>query len=266
MTKNKVSFAVALARAQKAGFAEADPAFDVEGIDTAHKLSVLSSLAWSSWVRLDDIAVTGITGVTEDDVFFARRFGYVIKLLGSAVMREGGLDLSVQPCLVAEKHAFATVEQEYNAVLIQGDSSGDVMFYGKGAGQLPAASAVVSDIIDLSRQVASGTAGRVPYITYDQKRRIKVLSPEKRLGSFYLRFSTEDRPGVLGKISGILGKHHISIATVYQEEPLTTYRRKGVPIIILTHLSCQGDLFKALKEIDRLPFVKAKTVKYKIQR
>jgi homoserine dehydrogenase len=263
MTCQKVDFKEALQSAQKAGFAEADPSFDVKGIDTANKLAILSSLAWSSWVKVEDVDVKGITEVTEDDVYFAEKFGYVIKLIGSAQMSKSGLALSVQPCLIPTNHAFANVEKEYNAVLIHGDASEDIMFYGKGAGSLPAASAVVSDIIALSKQIASDTAGKEPYITYDPKRKLKILPPARQEGSYYLRFFTEDQPGVLSRISGILGKCRVSIASVYQEDPQAK-KRSSVPIIMLTHHTLQGNLLKALDLIDNLPSIKAKTVKFKI--
>jgi homoserine dehydrogenase len=264
MTKHDVDFKAALHSARVAGFAEANPSFDVEGIDTANKLAVLSSLAWSGWITVDDINVAGITRVTREDVLVARKFGYMIKLIGSARMHAAGLELSVQPTLVPFRHTFANVEREYNAVLIQGDVSGDIMFYGKGAGRFPAASAVTADIISLAREVAGGTAGKLPYITYNPRRKIKVLRPEKTRGTYYLRFSTVDRPGVLAKVSGILGQYKVSIASVYQEEPLAEQRR-GVSIIVLTHQTNQGNLLKALADIDALPIIKTKTVKFNIE-
>ena len=228
MTREKITFASALVRAQKSGFAEADPSFDIEGIDTANKLAILSSLAWGAWVKLDDIRTSGIEEVSIDDVYFARKFGYVIKLLGTAVSGDDGLELSVEPCLVPNKHTFANVEKEYNAILVHGDAAGDIMLYGKGAGQMPAASAVVADIIFLSREVANGTAGKVPYITYDPSKSPKLIDDSDSEGSYYLRIVTTDKPGVLSRISGILGKFGVSIATVYQEEPLAK-RRRGSP-------------------------------------
>ena len=264
MARENISFESALLRAQRAGFAEADPSFDIEGIDTANKLAILSSLAWGGWVKLSDIRTSGIKEVSSDDVYFAKKFGYVIKLLGTAVAADGGLELSVEPCLVSSKHTFATVEKEYNAVLIHGDAAGDIMLYGKGAGQMPAASAVVSDIIFLSRQVANGTAGKVPYITYDPSRSLKIIGDSTSGGSYYLRFMTADKPGVLSKISGILGRFGVSIASVYQEEPLVR-RRRGVPIIMLTHRANLGGVSKALKQIDSLSIIKAGSVKFRIE-
>jgi len=264
MTRENINFAAALVRAQRSGFAEADPSFDIEGIDTANKLAILSSLAWGAWVKLSDVRTRGIEEVSSDDVYFAKRFGYVIKLLGTAVSTNDGLELSVEPCLIPSKHTFANVEKEYNAVLIHGDAAGDIMLYGKGAGQMPAASAVVADIIFLSREVANGTAGKVPYITYDQSKTPRVLDSTKSVGSYYLRFFTADKPGVLSKISGILGKCGVSIASVYQEEPLFK-RRRGVPIIMLTHSTVLAGVEKALKQIDSLSITKAKSVKFRIE-
>ncbi len=264
MTRNKVSFHNALVSAQKAGFAEANPSFDVQGIDTANKLAILSSLAWSGWIKVEDIAVTGIERVTSDDVGYAGKLGYVLRLIGTAEMTGRGLALSVEPCLVPVTHAFATVDREYNAVNIKGDAVGDVMFYGKGAGQLPAASAVVSDIIFLARHVANGTAGTAPWVTYNPKKKVKVLPEEKREGAFYLRFTVKDQPGVLSRLTGILGNHRVSIASIYQEEPAEKSRR-GVPVIILTHRVNLGDLNNALEEINGLSIARAKAVRFRIK-
>ena len=266
MTKEGVSFNEALSRAQKAGFAEADSSFDIDGIDTANKLSILASLAWGGWVKMENIGISGIRDVSRDDIDFAKKFGYVIKLIGEATMTKNGLSLSVEPNLIPQTHAFANVDKEYNAVMIHGDASGDVMFYGKGAGQLPAASAVVSDIIFLARQIANETAGKLPYVAQESTKRIKVLPKEKGRGTYYLRFSCIDKPGVLSKISGILGRYKVSIASVYQEESLPHKRRKSaVPVIILTHPAEKGNVLKALGVIDRLPIVKKNTVHFKIE-
>ncbi|OGS19376.1 MAG: hypothetical protein A2219_06175 [Elusimicrobia bacterium RIFOXYA2_FULL_50_26] len=264
MTQNDVDFKSALKSAQVAGFAEADPTFDVEGIDTAHKLAVLASLAWSSWVKLGDITTIGIGGVSREDISFARdEYGYLMKLIGSAHMTGGRLELSVQPCLIARTHPFANVEKEYNAVCIHGDAADDIMFYGKGAGQLPAASAVVSDIIFLARQIAGGTVGKLPYVTYNPDKKLSILPREKSEGCHYLHFNTVDKPGVLSTIAGILSRYRVSIASVYQREPLIGVR-SGVSIVMLTHKIICGDLLKALERIDSLPIVRSKTVHYKI--
>lgn len=263
MTKNKVSYETALRSTQKSGFAESDPSFDVNGIDTANKLAILSSLAWGSWVKVKDISVTGISGLDVKDILITKNFRYGIKLIGSAQKTKDGIDLSVQPCLVSHNHVFVTVENEYNGVMITGKDSGDVLFYGKGAGQLPAASAVVSDIINLSKLIVTNTAGIVPDVVYDKNKKIKILPSGQSKASYYLRFSVADKPGVLSKILGILGKHKVSIASLSQPDVCSS---KCADIIIITHETLCEDLKKALKEVDIIKsIVKSKTVKIKIE-
>ena len=263
MTKKGVDYRQALKGAQEAGFAEADPSFDVQGIDTANKLAILASLAWGGWVKVKDIAVRGIADLSIDDVLIAKDFGYDIKLIGCAQKTKNGIDLSVQPCLVHHEHVFATVENEYNAVMITGKDSGDILFYGKGAGQGPAASAVVSDIINMSEFIVTNTAGIVPDVVYDKKTKIKILPAGKSAAPYYLRFNVVDKPGVLSKISGILGKYKVSIASVSQPD----MDDEGITqIIVTTHKTNRENLEKALKQIDASKsIVKAKTVKIKIE-
>ena len=264
MTKKGVDYEKALEGAQKAGFAEADPSFDVKGIDTANKLAILASLAWGGWIKVKDIAVKGIADLDIDDVLISKEFGYDIKLIGLAHKTKNGIDLSVQPCLVNHGHVFATVENEYNAVMITGKDSGDVLFYGKGAGQGPAASAVVSDIINLSEFIVTNTAGIVPDVIYDKKTKLKILPSGKSKAPYYLRFSVADKPGVLSKISGILGKFRVSIASVSQPD----MDDDGITqIIVTTHETSRENLEKALKQIDATrSIVKSKTVKIKIEK
>ncbi|MDR3112287.1 MAG: homoserine dehydrogenase [Elusimicrobiota bacterium] len=262
MTQNGVSYQDALKSAQNAGFAEADPSFDVNGIDTANKLAILSSLAWGGWVKVKDISTKGISDLKIDDVLIAKKFGYDIKLIGSAQKTKDGLDLSVQPCLVHHDNAFATVEKEYNAVMITGKDSGDVLFYGKGAGQQPAASAVVSDIINLSKFIVTNTAGIVPDVIYDKRKKIKILPSGRSKSPYYLRFKVSDKPGVLAKISGILGKYKVSIASLSQPNADDSEAQ----IVIITHDTLKENFEKALKQIDATKsIVKSKTVKIKIE-
>lgn len=263
MTKKGVDYDAALEGAQKAGFAEADPSFDVNGVDTANKLAILASLAWGGWIKVKDIAVKGIADLDIDDVLIAKDFGYDIKLIGSAVKTKNGIDLSVQPCLVNHENVFATVENEYNAVMITGKDSGDVLFYGKGAGQGPAASAVVSDIINMSEFIVTNTAGIVPDVVYDKKTKLKILPSGKSKAAYYLRFNVVDKPGVLSKISGILGKYKVSIASVSQPD----MGEDGITqIIVTTHITNRENLEKSLKQIDATKsIVKKKTVKIKIE-
>jgi homoserine dehydrogenase len=263
MTKNGVNYEAALKSAQNSGFAEADPSFDVNGIDTANKLAILSSLAWGGWIKVKDISVKGILDLDIEDILITQNFGYDVKLIGSAEKTKDGIDLSVQPCLVNHNHAFATVENEYNAVMITGKDSGDVLFYGKGAGQHPAASAVVSDIINLSKSIVTNTAGIVPDVVYDKRIKIKVLHSGKSKASYYLRFSILDKPGVLSKISGILGKFKVSIASLTQSD---INDNDFAQIIIITHKTCRENLEKALKQINATKsIVKSKVVKIKIE-
>lgn len=263
MTTKGVDYDEALKGAQKAGFAEADPSFDVNGVDTANKLAILASLAWGGWVKVKDIAVKGIADLDIDDVMIAKDFGYDIKLIGSAQKTKNGIDLSVQPCLIHHENVFATVENEYNAVMITGKDSGDVLFYGKGAGQGPAASAVVSDIINMSEFIVTNTAGIVPDVVYDKKTKLKILPSGKSKAPYYLRFNVVDKPGVLSKISGILGKFKVSIASVSQPD----MDDDGITqIIVTTHVTNRENLEKALKQIDATKsIVKKKTVKIKIE-
>ncbi|MDR3124934.1 MAG: homoserine dehydrogenase [Endomicrobium sp.] len=263
MTKNGVSYETALKNAQVAGFAEADPSFDVNGIDTANKLAILSSLAWGGWIKVKDISVKGIADLNIEDVLITRDFGYDIKLIGCAQKTKNGIDLSVQPCLVNHQNAFATVENEYNAVMITGKDSGDVLFYGKGAGQQPAASAVVSDIINVSKFIVTSTAGIVPDVIYDKKKKIKILPAGNRKASYYLRFSVLDKSGVLAKISGMLGKHKVSIASLSQSD---ISGNDYAIIIIITHEVCRENIERALKQINATKsIVKSKAVKIKIE-
>ena len=262
MTNENMTYEDALKDAQKAGFAEANPSSDVKGVDTANKLAILSSIAWGSWIKVKDIRIKGINKLSVEDVKIIGDFGYVVKLIGSAVKTDKGVDLWVEPCLVDTHHFFANVHNEYNAIMIKGDASDDVIFYGKGAGQLPAASAVVSDIIDLSKFIATETAGEVQNVIYSKKKNIKFLSHGKSKSDYYLRFSVVDRPGVLSKISGILGEHGVSIASLYQKE---RNKDKRVSIIITTHRAVSEKVEQALEIIDKLPIIKAKTVKLRIE-
>ncbi|MCL2389725.1 MAG: homoserine dehydrogenase [Elusimicrobia bacterium] len=262
MTKNGVSYEQALEAAQKAGFAEADPSFDVKGIDTANKLAILSSLAWDSWIKVKDIKVSGISNLNVKDVLIAKDLGYDIKLIGSAEKTKGGIDLSVEPRLVSHDNTFATVENEYNAVKVKGKDSDDVLFYGKGAGARPAASAVVSDIVNLCEQIVSKTAGIVPEVVYDPKKKVKLLPSGKSRGAYYLRFVVEDKPGALAKISTLLGSHKVSIASLFQRRSL----ENNTEIIITTHKTRRENLEKAIKQIDATrSVVKARTVRIKIE-
>ncbi|MDR0485730.1 MAG: homoserine dehydrogenase [Elusimicrobiota bacterium] len=262
MTKDALDYKSALKEAQSAGFAETDPSFDVNGIDTANKLAILASLAWGSWIKVKDISVSGIADLDIKDVSLTKRNGS-IKLIGSAVKMKNGIDLSVQPCFIGKEHPFSSVRDEYNAVMIKGKNSGDVLFYGKGAGQGPAASAVVSDIINLSQFMVTNTKGIIPDIIYDPKIKNQILPFSKSKAAYYLRFTVSDKPGVFAKLADILGKHKVSIASLSQPN---ISRGDFADIVIITHPSVLEDLNSALKEIKSLrSIIKSAPVKIKIE-
>jgi len=265
MSQLGITYAAALKEAQKAGFAEADPTFDVEGIDSAHKIAILASIASGTRVRLEDVVTEGIPGIDSRDMEFVRReFGYVIKLLGIARFHDEAVEVRVHPALIPEKHPFANVQDEYNAIEMEGDAVGDVMLYGRGAGRMAAASAVISDITYVARQVAAGTAGKLAYVSGDHRKIAKTVAKEDMESRFYLRFMVSDRAGVLASISGILSKFGISISGVYQPESGFNSSR-GIPIMILTHRVNEGTMEKALKEIRRQSYIRAKTALLRIE-
>jgi len=263
MSKEEVDFETALAQAKKAGFAEADPSMDLEGIDTLHKLAILGSIAFGTQVNLRDVYCEGITHIAQEDIGYGRsEFGYVLKLLAILKVTNKGIDVRVHPTFIPEEHLLTSVDEEYNAVYITGDAVGETMFYGKGAGQMPAASAVVSDIIYLSRNVYNNIAGRVPYVLCDPKKKLNLLDINEIETKYYIRFTAVDRPGVLSKISGILGKNAVSIASVFQKERASS---REVPIIMVTHRAREGDVRKALREIDQLEVVRRKSIFIRIE-
>ncbi|MBU0952602.1 MAG: homoserine dehydrogenase [Elusimicrobia bacterium] len=265
MFKENISFDIALKQAQKSGFAEVNPHFDIEGIDTTHKLSILSSIAWSCWVKKEKIYCEGIGNIDRIDIKYAyEEFGYIIKLLGVGRNCGNKLDFYVSPCLIPKDHPFAAVENEYNAILVDGNASGNIMFYGKGAGGNPAASAVVSDIMFLAKEFSMGTAGTVPYVNTSNCAALEYLPARDRTGKYYLRFSAIDKPGVLSKISGMLAKYNVSIAQVFQKEPVSRHK-KVVPVLIITHSVKEKAIRDAIDEINKLSVIKSKAVLIRIE-
>lgn len=244
------SFKEALRDARAKGYAERDPTLDVEGIDSAHKLTILSTLSFGGFVDLKDIYTEGITQITSQDIQYAKEFGYVVKLLAIAKESEGSLEVRVHPTMIPQEHLLAAVDGAYNAIYVRGDLIGRSMFYGRGAGGFPAASAVIADIIDLVKskgQSLSLNLGKKP---------LKIKDMGEIETRYYIRFTTVDRPGVLASISGILARHRISIASVIQKER----RERGkVPIVMMTHEAKESSVQKALREIDRLKVVKARS-------
>ncbi len=259
MTEEGREFEEVLATAQEKGFAEADPTYDVEGIDTAHKLAIMSTLAFGCPVRLEDVYTEGISRISPVDIAFARELGYRIKLLAIGRKCPGGIELRVHPTMVPSSHLLAQVGGAYNAFYLIGDAVGKVLMYGLGAGRMPTGSAVVADVVDLARNIAHGSQKRVPPLGID----FKELAPLERCpmedltSRYYFRFSAMDRPGVLAKISGVLGEKGISINSVVQKG---RDRGGAVPIVMLTHEAREERVRQALEIIDRLDIVSDATV------
>ena len=264
MTDEGGSFETVLKEAQALGFAESDPAYDVEGIDAAHKLAILLSLAYGKKVHLGDLYREGITRIGEQDIVFARELGYRIKLLAIAIRRDREIEARLHPTMIPFDHLLANVNGNFNAFHIIGDAADSVFLYGQGSGMMPTASAVVSDIVDIARDIRKGIAGRVPPRVLDEEaiEEIRLMPFDQIRTNYYFRFSAVDRPGVLSRISGILGANDISIATVIQKG-----RKQGgaVPIVMTTYKARERDVRRALEDIDRLDIVMGKTVLIRIE-
>lgn len=254
MTHEGLSFEAVLKDAQQAGYAEADPTFDVAGIDSAHKLAILVSLAYGTPVNFKEIYTEGITHITPTDIAYAKEFGFTIKLLGIAKLVDGEVEARVHPTMLPSVSPIAQVEGVYNAIQLVGDAVGDVVLYGRGAGSMPTGSAVVSDVIAIGRNLLKGAVGRVPAASFqqDQRRPLRMKPMEEISSLYYLRFMVVDRPGVLAQIAGELGRCGISISSMLQQG-----RREGqtVPVVIKTHMAKERDVQAALREINHKAFV-----------
>jgi homoserine dehydrogenase len=263
-TDDGSSFEAVLSEAQKKGFAEADPTLDIEGVDTAHKLAILTSLAYGMEINFKDIYIEGIANIAPMDIDFAGQFGYKIKLLAISKDVGNAVDARVHPTMIPFDNPLSSVGGALNAITIAGDAIGDMMLYGYGAGMMPTASAVVGDIVDLTRNLLTGSSGRVPLLSYQMNniRKIPVIPVDEITTHYYFRFSALDRPGVLSKISGILGNYEISIKSVHQKGRKT---KGSVPIVMLTHLAKEADVKKALSEIFNLDVVSDKPVLIRIE-
>ncbi|OQA57766.1 MAG: Homoserine dehydrogenase [Candidatus Omnitrophica bacterium ADurb.Bin277] len=261
MTETGMDFAEALKGAQKKGYAEADPTLDIEGVDAAHKLAILVRFAFGGRVKFSDIYSEGITRISSDDIAFAKEFGYVIKLLAIAKKSKNGVEARVQPTLLPKTHILASVNQSFNAVMLRGDETGDVMFYGRGAGPHPTASAVIADLMDISKRDIDGPVDDETVIRALGSE-IEIKSITTILSRYYLRFYVIDQPGVLAGISKILGRHKVSISDMIQRERSVG---KVVPLILLTHEAPEKDVRAAIRVIDRLSFVKGKSQVIRIE-
>jgi homoserine dehydrogenase len=254
-----------LAEAQALGYAEADPTFDVEGIDAAHKLTILASIAFGIPLQFDKVYTEGITQITRLDVEFAEQLGYRIKHLGIARKAPEGIELRVHPTLIPERRLIANVNGVMNAVLVKGDAVGPTLYYGAGAGAEPTASAVVADVIDVVRALTSDPENRVPHLAFqaDSLADIPVLTPDRFKTSYYLRLNAEDKPGVLADVTRILAGHHISIEAIIQKEPLG--EETAIPIIMLTQITLEKEMNAAIAEIEALKTVTGKVNRIRLE-
>ncbi|HSB72136.1 MAG TPA: homoserine dehydrogenase [Candidatus Methylomirabilis sp.] len=263
MTESGQAFGDVLAEAQAKGYAEADPTLDVGGLDAAHKLQILASLAYGGYIRFGDIYIEGIQKVEAADIGFARELGYRIKLLAIAKEDQGELEVRVHPTMIPEGHLLASVGGVYNAVHIRGDSAGSLMFSGRGAGQMPTASSVVADIVEIAHNIVFHRPSRASLFPTETVGEGLALRPMERIRSrYYLRVMAVDKPGVLSAISGVLGEHHISIASMIQKGRA---EQAAVPIVMLTHEAAEGDMQKALKQINRLHVVSQDTLCIRVE-
>ena len=264
MTEEGKAFDEVLEEAKACGYAEADPTLDVEGIDSAHKLAILVNLAFGTPVEFKSIYTEGITQITPLDLEYAREFGYRVKLLAIAKRTEEEIEARVHPTMIPEDLLIARVGDVYNGIYLIGDAAGETLFYGKGAGRLPTASAVVGDILEISRNILKGACGRVPAASFQgaERRPLRIKPIEEISSLYYLRIMVQDQPAVLSKISGILGHHNISISSVIQKG-----RKAGhsVPVVMMTHRAREQDIRLALGEIDGLPFVSARTLLVRVE-
>lgn len=264
MTRDRLPFAEVLKDAQAKGYAEADPELDVGGGDSGHKIAIMASLLYGGHVPYDAVSVEGIKDMTPEDIEYARELGYVVKLLG-VIRREkpdSAIEARVHPAMLRKDHILASVSDAFNAVLLRGNAVGDILLYGKGAGELPTASAVVSDIVDVARNIAGGTPRRISMSYYDGSVKLPMKSIDDLVSRYYLRFTVVDKPGVLAAIASVFARHSISIASVVQREAV---EGESVSVIFLTHKAVEKNLRAALSEVETMDFVRARTMVIRIE-
>ncbi|NLU49638.1 MAG: homoserine dehydrogenase [Syntrophomonadaceae bacterium] len=248
MSREGMEFNQVLREAQELGYAEADPTSDVEGYDAARKIAILASIAFNSRVTLDDVYVEGITRLSPLDIEYGGELGYVVKLLAIAQEIKGRIQARVHPAFIPKHHPLAAVNGVYNAVFINGDAVGELMFYGRGAGQMPTASAVVGDIMEIARNIHRGTVGSVSCTCFYSK---DIMPIDELQSKFYIRLLVKDRPGVLAAIAGVFGNHQVSIATVLQKTSGEEYAR----LVLVTHYVPESDLRDALTVLEGMSIV-----------
>lgn len=264
MRSRGLPFATVLAEAQKLGYAEADPTFDIEGVDAAHKLTLLASLAFGIPVQFDRAYIEGISKLSADDIKLAERLGYRIKLLGITKRRREGIELRVHPALVPAKSMLANVEGAMNAVLVRGDAVGQTLYYGKGAGEEPTASAVVADLVDVTRLLNADPEHRVPHLAFqpDAMSDTPILSIDDVITSYYLRLTVADQPGVLADIARVFSDRGISIGSMIQQP---SDLDASADLVFLTHEALERDVNAATAQIEALPFVRSNVTRLRME-
>ncbi|MCB1790767.1 MAG: homoserine dehydrogenase [Gammaproteobacteria bacterium] len=259
-------FADVLAEAQALGYAEVDPTFDVEGIDAAHKLTILASLAFGIPLQFDRCYTEGISRIEPQDVTYAEEFGYRIKHLGITRRAEKGIELRVHPTLIPERRLIANVDGVMNAVLVKGDAVGPTLYYGAGAGSLPTASAVVADIIDVTRTLTTDPENRVPHLAFQpgELSDLPVCPMDDVVTAYYLRMTAADRPGVVAAVAGILGEAGISIEAMKQKQPAEG--ESEVPLVMLTHRVREQQMNQAISKIEALDAIRPGVTRIRVER
>ncbi|MDX1915103.1 MAG: homoserine dehydrogenase [Methylophilus sp.] len=265
MREKGLAFADVLGEAQRLGYAEADPTFDVEGIDAAHKLTIMAAIAFGMPMQFDKAYTEGITKLTSKDIKYAEELGYRVKLLGISKKTDAGVELRVHPTLIPEKRLIANVNGAMNAVVVKGDAVGPTLYYGAGAGSEPTASAVVADLVDIARLQTASTEQRVPYLGFklDQQLTLPILPIAEVSSAYYLRMRAMDKPGVLAEVTKILGDRQISIDAMMQKEPQEG--ESEADIVILTHVTIEKNMDAAIAEIEALPAIDGKMIKIRME-
>ena len=265
MREKGASFADVLKQAQALGYAEADPTFDIEGVDAAHKLTIMAAIGFGIPMQFKSAYVEGISKLTREDIRYAEELGYRIKLLGIAKRKEKGIELRVHPTLIPEKRLIANVEGVMNAILVKGDAVGQTMYYGAGAGAEPTASAVVADLVDVARMLTADPAHRVPHLAFQPGKLsdTPILPMSEVETAYYLRMRVYDKPGVLADITRILADLNISIDAMVQKEP--SEGEEKVTIIMLTHRTIEKNVDAALSKIEALPVVAGKVTRIRLE-
>ena len=265
MREKGASFEAVLKEAQRLGYAESDPSFDVEGVDAAHKLTIMAAIGFGIPMRFSDAHIEGISRLTQQDIRYAGELGYRIKLLGIAKRKPAGIELRVHPTLIPERRLIANVEGVMNAILVKGDAVGQTMYYGAGAGAEPTASAVVADLVDVARMMTADPEHRVPHLAFqpDRMADLPILPPGEVETRYYLRLRVVDRPGVLADITRALADLGISIEAMVQKEPHAG--EEQVDIIMLTHLTLEKHVDMALQRVEALPVVSGKVTRIRLE-